>query len=507
MVFFIVTLLYHNVYGITTFIYAKLFWFPGLIFPNCSHSSLKRNMKIRFFGAAQRVTGSKHLITTNKGTHVLLDCGMFQGINTSELNLQFGFEPSEVDYLLLSHAHIDHSGLIPRLVNKGFNGKIFCTAATLDLCKIMLLDSARIQERDLERINKRRKHRGEEQLESLYSEEDVFTALSLFVPVQLNRPFYLEENLRVEYFNAGHILGSAGILLSFEDSHYTKKLFFTADIGRKHDRILDAPAPFPQADYIICESTYGDRLHEPDVDAHARLLDVVMRTCVQKRGKLIIPAFAVDRTQEMVFLLDQLESSGQLPRIPVYVDSPLAVDATRIMSRHREDFNRDILAYIEKDGDAFGFKNLKYITEVEESKALNFKPEPCIIISASGMAEAGRIKHHIANNVEDRRNTVLIVGYCSPGTLGAQLKNGNQFVRIFGEEKTVRAEVEVMDSFSAHADYAEIQDYLSCQDPAKVKGLFLVHGEIDTQKAFKERLNQQGFRNVLIPAQGDSFTL
>lgn len=464
-------------------------------------------MKIRFFGAAQRVTGSKHLITTDRGTNVLLDCGMFQGINTSELNLQFGFEPSEVDYLLLSHAHIDHAGLIPRLVNKGFNGKIFCTAATLDLCKIMLLDSARIQERDLERVNKRRKHRGEELLESLYSEEDVYTALSLFVPVKLNRPFYLEENLRVEYFNAGHILGSAGILLSFEDPHYTKKLFFTADIGRKGDRILDAPAPFPQADYIICESTYGDRLHEPDIDAHARLLEVVFRTCVQKRGKLIIPAFAVDRTQELVYLLDQLESSDKLPRIPVYVDSPLAVDATRIMSRHREDFNRDILEYIEKDGDAFGFKNLKYITKVEESKELNTRPEPCIIISASGMAEAGRIKHHIANNVEDRKNTILIVGYCSPNTLGAQLKNGSHSVRIFGEEKTVRAEVEIMDSFSAHADYEEMLDYLSCQDPAKVKELFLVHGEIDTQKAFQEKLNRAGFRNVLIPAQGESFTL
>ncbi|MBZ0306931.1 MAG: MBL fold metallo-hydrolase, partial [Anaerolineae bacterium] len=366
--------------------------------------------KIRFFGAAQRVTGSKHLITTNKGTQVLLDCGMFQGINTSELNLQFGFEPSEVDYLLLSHAHIDHSGLIPRLVNKGFSGKIFCTAATIDLCKIMLLDSARIQERDLARVNQRRRNRDEEPLESLYDEEDVYMALSLFVPVKLNEPFYPEEDLRIEYFNAGHILGSAGILLSFEDPYYTKKLFFTADIGRKNDRILDAPAPFPQSDYIICESTYGDRLHEPDIDAHARLLEIVLRTCVQKRGKLIIPAFAVDRTQELVFLLDQLESSGRLPRIPVYVDSPLAVEATRIMSRHREDFNRDILEYIEKDGDAFGFRNLKYITRVEESKELNFKSEPCIIISASGMAEAGRIKHHIANNVEDRRNTILIVG-------------------------------------------------------------------------------------------------
>lgn len=462
-------------------------------------------MKIRFYGAAQRVTGSKHLITTDRGTNVLLDCGMFQGINTSELNLSFGFDPKEVDYLLLSHAHIDHSGLIPRLVNKGFTGQIYCTAATMDLCKIMLLDSARIQERDLDRVNKRRRNRGDEELESLYTEEDVFQAMSMFVPVKLNQPFYLEENLRIEYFNAGHILGSAGILLTFESTQHTKKLFFTADIGRKGDRILDSPAPFPQADYIICESTYGDRLHEPDIDAHSRLLEIVHKTCVQKRGKLIIPAFAVDRTQELVFILDQLESEGKLPRIPVYVDSPLAVEATRIMSRHREDFNADILEYIERDGDAFGFKNLTYITEVEQSKALNFKAEPCIIISASGMAEAGRVKHHIANNVEDRKNTVLIVGYCSPNSLGAQLKGGQSTVRIFGEEKLVRADVEVMDSFSAHADYVEMQEYLSCQDPSKVKNLFLVHGEIRTQEAFREKLLAQGFRQVSIPAQGDAY--
>jgi metallo-beta-lactamase family protein len=464
-------------------------------------------MKIRFYGAAQRVTGSKHLITTDRGTNVLLDCGMFQGINTSDLNLHFGFEPKEVDYLLLSHAHIDHSGLIPRLVNKGFTGKIFCTSATMDLCKIMLLDSARIQERDLDRVNKRRRNRGEEELEYLYTEEDVFMALSMFVPVKLNQPFYLEENLKVEYFNAGHILGSAGILLSFEAEHYTKKLFFTADIGRKGDRILDAPAPFPQADYIICESTYGDRLHEPDIDAHSRLLEIVYKTCVQKRGKLIIPAFAVDRTQELVFILDQLESQGKLPRIPVYVDSPLAVEATRIMSRHQEDYNADILAYIKKDGDAFGFQNLSYITEVEQSKALNFKAEPCIIISASGMAEAGRIKHHIANNVEDRKNTILIVGYCSPNSLGAQLKGGQSTVKIFGEDKLVRADVEVMDSFSAHADYVEMLDYLSCQDPGKVKNLFLVHGEITTQEAFKQKLLAHGFKQVSIPAQGEAFEL
>ncbi|HLO45600.1 MAG TPA: MBL fold metallo-hydrolase [Leadbetterella sp.] len=462
-------------------------------------------MKLQFFGAAQQVTGSKHLLTTSNGTKILLDCGMFQGINTTELNLNFGFDPAEIDYLLLSHAHIDHTGLVPRLVKKGFKGQIFCTAATKSLCEIMLMDSARIQERDLERVNKRRKHRGEEELELLYEEDDVTAALSLFQIISLNQPFYLEEGVRIEYFNAGHILGSAGILIHLEEAGHTKKIYFTGDIGRPNDKILRSPESFPQVDYLICESTYGDRLHEPEMDMKSHLLDLVHKTCVVKRGKLIIPAFAVDRTQELVFALDQLESEGKLPRIPVYVDSPLAVNATMVMKKHREDFNPDILKYIERDGDAFGFDNLHYITEVEDSKALNESKQPCIIISASGMAEAGRIKHHIANNIENPDNTILMVGYCSPNSLGAQLKTGQPTVKIFGEEKIVKAHVAIMDSFSAHADYSEIIDLLKCQNSEEVKTLFLVHGEYETQKSFKEKLLQEGFKNVIIPAQKEAF--
>jgi metallo-beta-lactamase family protein len=462
-------------------------------------------MKLQFFGAAQQVTGSKHLLTTSKGTKILMDCGMFQGINTSELNLNFGFNPAEIDYLLLSHAHIDHTGLVPRLVKKGFKGQIFCTSATKSLCEIMLMDSARIQERDLERINKRRRNRDEEELELLYEEHDVNKALALFEIIKLNQPFYLEEGVRIEYFNAGHILGSAGILIHLEEGNETKKIYFTGDIGRPNDKILRSPDSFPQVDYLICESTYGDRLHEPELDMKAHLLDLVHKTCVVKRGNLIIPAFAVDRTQELVFALDQLEFEGKLPRIPVYVDSPLAVNATMVMKKHREDFNPDILKYIERDGDAFGFDNLHYITEVEESKALNESKEPCIIISASGMAEAGRIKHHIANNVEEPDNTILMVGYCSPNSLGAMLKTGQPTVKIFGQEKIVNAEIAIMDSFSAHADYSEIIGLLKCQDPSKVKSLFLVHGEYKTQQAFKEKLNAEGFKNIVIPDHAESF--
>ncbi|MER0440846.1 MBL fold metallo-hydrolase [Emticicia sp. W12TSBA100-4] len=464
-------------------------------------------MKIQFYGAAQRVTGSKHLITTNKGTKILLDCGLFQGIGTTELNLQFGFDPKDVDFLILSHAHIDHTGLVPRLVRKGFKGTIYATPATKDLCEIMLMDSAHIQEKDLERINKRRIGRNEEPYELLYNADDVEAALKLFKTVDYHAPFYLEEGVRVEYFDAGHLLGSAGIYLTFEEEHHNKTLFFTGDIGRPNDKILRSPEPFPQADYILCESTYGNRLHEPEADMKTHLLRIVYQTCIEKKGKLLIPAFAVDRTQELIYALDQLAHEGLLPKIPVYVDSPLSVKATMVMKNNEECFNPEILAYVKHDGDAFGFENLHYISDVMESKALNDSKQPCIIISSSGMAEAGRIKHHIKNNVEKPSTTILLVGYCSPGSLGAALKTKPAEVRIFGETFKVRADIEIMDSFSAHADYKEMMHHLSCQDTSKVKKLFLVHGEIDTQLIFKNRLNSMGFHDIQIPAQGESFDL
>ena len=464
-------------------------------------------MKIQFYGAAQRVTGSKHLVTTQKGTKILLDCGLFQGIGTTELNLHFGFDPQELDFLILSHAHIDHTGLVPRLVRKGFKGTIYATPATKDLCEIMLMDSAYIQEKDLERINKRRIKRKEEPFELLYNAEDVTNALAMFKTVDYETPFVIEEGVTAKYFDTGHLLGSVGIYLTLEEEDSTKTLFFTGDIGRPNDKILRSPQPFPQADFIICESTYGNKLHEPELDVKAHLLRIVQETCVTKQGKLLIPAFAVDRTQELIYALDQLSHDGFLPKIPVYIDSPLSVKATMAMRKNEECFNPEILAYIKHDGDAFDFENLHYISEVTESKALNESSEPCIIISSSGMAEAGRIKHHIKNNILKPSTTILLVGYCSPGSLGAELKSGAKEVRIFGETFAVKATIEVMDSFSGHADYSEIIQYLACQDASKVKKVFLVHGEIDTQTAFKSRLNAVGFKDIFIPAQGEGFDL
>ncbi|MCK6609887.1 MAG: MBL fold metallo-hydrolase [Bacteroidia bacterium] len=467
-------------------------------------------MKLQFFGAARMVTGSKHLLTLNDGTKILLDCGLVQGKleNREDLNRKFGFNPAEVDYLILSHAHIDHSGLIPRLVREGFNGIIFCTAATHDLCKLMLMDSSRIQEDDIKYLNKRRIKKGLPPVEPLYEEEDVSKALSLIQELEYDQVLRINANLSIHFTDAGHLLGSACVHLKIRTApRKFVQLSFTGDIGKYGDSILRDPQPFSAPDYLICESTYGNKLHPTVGDAREELLSIIKHTCIDKKGKLIIPAFSVDRTQEIIYLLDQAWNEGLLPNIPVYVDSPLSVKATDVMREHNECYRDEFLDYIAKDSDPFGFKNLKFITDVEESKTLNAKKEPCIIISASGMAEAGRIKHHIANNIQKPSTTILLVGYCTPESLGGRLKSGASSVRIFGDEYPVKAEVRSLDYYSAHADYVEMLKFLGEMKPKKVRKLFLVHGEYDNQLAFKERLLDAGFRHIFIPGHGESFDL
>ncbi len=458
-------------------------------------------MKIQFFGAAQTVTGSKHLLTLESGVKVLLDCGMFQGMGAEggNRNRNFGFKASEIDFVILSHAHIDHSGLLPKLFAEGFRGKIFATPATVDLCGIMLRDSAFIQVSDLKYVNKRRAKRGEELIKPLYTMEDTEEVLDAFFEVDYLQQFAINEEISFNFTDQGHLLGSAAVNITIKEKARTFTLTFTGDIGRPNDQILRGPERFPQADYILCESTYGDRLHEKIAGTEQRLLEIVKETCVQNKGKLIIPAFSVDRTQELVYALDKMKHAGILPRIKVYVDSPLSVNATNIMRKHRECFNDTILNYLKTDEDPFGFENLEYVSNVVRSKELNDIKEPCIIISSSGMAEAGRVKHHIANNIRKANTTILIVGYCTPGSLGSELKVGKKLVQIFGEYYPVNARVEVIDSYSAHADYHEMIDYLGCQEVSKVKKVFLVHGELETQQAFKNRLEDTGFSTVYIP--------
>lgn len=464
-------------------------------------------MTIQFFGAARTVTGTKHLITTDSGLRVLLDCGLFQGKGSDNdtLNRHLGFDPATLDCLLLSHAHMDHAGLIPSLVSKGFSGPVYCTPATFDLCEIMLADSAFIQEHDVEYLNKKRQRKNQAPLKALYTIEEVKRCLKQFVKMPYQTRFNIGRDVSVQFLDSGHILGSAGVHLTMKTSEKITTLFFTGDIGRSTDEILKAPAPFPPSDFIIAESTYGNRLHEKMSDATHRLLEAVINTCLRKKGKLIIPAFSLGRTQEVVYALDLMYDKGLLPPIDVYVDSPLSLNATEIMRKHPECFNDEIREHMRIDSDPFGFNRLHYIRDIEESKALNSKREPCIIISASGMLEAGRIKHHVKNNIGDARNTILIVGYTPPGTLGGDLLALKPKVRIFGREYEVKAEVVEINSYSAHADYEEMIAYLSCQEKKKVKKLFLVHGEYDVQQQYREKLIESGFQAIEIPELGSSW--
>ena len=468
-------------------------------------------MNLQFFGAAQVVTGSKHILTTPEGKKILLDCGLFQGKieNKNDLNRNFGFTPYEIDYLILSHAHIDHSGLIPRLVKEGFRGIIFATPATISLCEIMLLDSAHIQSDDAKYINKRKKKHNEPLVEALYTEDDAMRALDLMVAVEYDEKLQIDKETTLHFTDAGHILGSALVNLTVKQKNGKKlQIAFTGDVGKYNDSILRDPQPFPQCDILLCESTYGDRLHPVIEDTEKRLLEVVRKTCVENSGKLIIPAFSVDRTQELVYALDKMKDNGTLPNIKVFVDSPLSVKATAVIRKHQECYNKDFIEHIQKDPDPFGFKNLTYVSDVEQSKLLNDIKEPCIIISASGMAEAGRIKHHIKNNIENTKNTILIVGYCTPDSLGGRLKNGATEVRIYGVTYPVKANVESMDYYSAHADYEGIFKLLECQNKKKINHLFLVHGEKEVQEHFKTKFIERGYScRIDIPEQGEKFDL
>jgi metallo-beta-lactamase family protein len=458
-------------------------------------------MKIAFHGAARTVTGSKHLLTLKNGRKYLLDCGMFQGLgpDTDTANREWGFNPGEVDFLILSHAHIDHSGLIPKLVKDGFSGKVFATPATRELSNVLLEDSANIQQEDIKYANKKRVAEGQSYLQPLYDEENARQASELFTPVEYNTWFTIDENVQLLYLDAGHIIGSATVHLKITEEGKETHLTFSGDVGRYRDVLLNSPQEFPQADYILIESTYGDSLHDPDVNTPDLLLQWIEKTCLQKKGKLVIPAFSVGRTQEILFALNQLENENRLPPLDYFVDSPLSITVTEIVKKYPQLFNKNIQKILQTDSDPFAFKGLKYIKSVGESKSLNVRNEPFVVISASGMAEAGRVKHHISNTIENSKNTILLVGYCEPNSLGGKLMAGVKEVSIFGVHHEVNAEVGIIRSMSAHGDYNDLSQFLSCQDPKKVKKLFLVHGEYPVQQAFKERLLKKGFMDIEIP--------
>lgn len=466
-------------------------------------------MKLKFWGAARTVTGSHHIVEC-MGKRIALDCGLFQGhrADMDVLNREFPAPPSTLSAVVLSHAHIDHAGNIPNLVKQGFTGSIYCTAPTADLSRIMLLDSGFIQERDVEFVNKRRKRRGETPVLPLYTAKDAEACFGQLVEVPLHHEFAVAPGFRARFLHAGHILGSAVTRLEITEKDRVHALAFTGDIGRENMEILpdfEAPA---DVDTLICESTYGNRKHEPPEDLKNKLLEVLTRT-FDRGGRVIIPAFSVGRTQEIVYRLNQLWNEGRLPRVPIYVDSPLSARATEVFRKHAAFYNRR--AHEEStSGDLFGFETLEYISDHEASKALNFRHEPMVIISASGMAENGRIRHHLANNITNPKNTILIVGFMAENTLGRMLVERRPIVRIFGEEFHVKAEVKVLNGFSAHADEDELRDFIfktRTRSGGKLKRVFLVHGEEEPMSSLAGWVRDTMGLECHMPNRGDEFEL
>jgi metallo-beta-lactamase family protein len=465
-------------------------------------------MDIGFYGAAKTVTGSQFLITVND-KNILIDCGLFQGKRDEsyEKNRNFDFDPSIVDHLVLTHAHIDHSGNIPNLVRNGFKGKIHATSATTDLCRIMLHDSAFIQEKDTEFVNKIRAKQHKPPFKPLYTQADVEKSLPLFHSHDYDETYTLAKGIRVTFRDAGHILGSAGILFEINENGRQYRIGFSGDIGRPNMPLIHNPNLLRDLDYLVMETTYGNRIHSPFEEVEDKLTDIIT-SVAQNGGKIIIPAFAVGRTQVMVYILHKLFDNHRIPEIPIFVDSPLGLHATEVFRHHYDMLDRETKRiFLDGHRDPFGFNRLTYVRSVEESKSLNNIDYPHIIISSSGMAEGGRILHHLKNNVSNKKATILFVGYAAEHTLARKLVDKESEVKIFGEKHKVKATIKSLDSFSAHADRHELLHYLNHCPPEKMKKIFLVHGEPDQQVSFKNALRSKGYQNVHIAEPNEVVTI
>lgn len=469
-------------------------------------------MEITFYGAARTVTGSQHLLDIS-GRRILLDCGLYQGPRkeSEDRNRHLPFDARSVDTLILSHAHIDHSGNIPNLVKSGFTGRIISTFATRDLCNIMLRDSAKIQEGDIEYLNKKRQRQNLPPLEPIYTMADALKSLKHFLCIGYESPYQVAPGITLTFYDAGHILGSAIVALDIEgeaDGQPTR-LVFTGDLGRDNRPILNDPTVLDHADILVMESTYGNREHPKDRDTDQLLKDTICDT-IERGGKVIVPAFAVGRTQELVYRLNNLVENGDLPSdLAVYVDSPLAIDVTSVFRSHPEAYDEEAARILLTDSDRnlFGFQMMRYTRSTEESKALNHLKHPAVIISASGMAEAGRILHHLKNNVEDKRNTILITGFMAPNTLGRRIAERQKRIKIFGESYDLRARVVDLPGMSGHADRSELLGWAGHLKP-RPRRVFLVHGDPDAALALADRLRKDlGFPRVDVPELGQRFTL
>jgi metallo-beta-lactamase family protein len=464
------------------------------------------NVSVTFLGAVRTTTGSTHLVDTGK-MRILLDCGLFQGKRKEafEKNRNFSFEPSSIDMVVLSHAHMDHAGNLPTLVKAGFRGKIMATPPTIELCDIMLRDSAHLQVKDVEHVNKRRARQGKALFEPLYKPEDVDEVISRFVSVEYEKEVTIGEGITLCFHDAGHLLGSATVELNLKSNGKTGRLLFTGDLGRNGTPILRNPVTVSGIDFLITEATYGNRIHPPKADAIGRLKGFIEDIVMQK-SRLIIPSFSVGRTQEVLYYLHELYTAGRIPAVPVFVDSPLSNAATMVYDHHPDYYNADTVSMVMKNDSPFYFKAINYVESVEDSKKLNSMSGPAIIISASGMCEGGRILHHLANNISDPRNIILFVGYQAENTLGRKLVEHADTVKIFGESYPVLARVHTINAFSAHADRNELLEFImGCGK--QIKQIFIVHGELTEIEPFGALLREHGFSNVTIPVEGERFTL
>ena len=459
------------------------------------------------YGAAEEVTGSKHLLATDQ-VKVLVDCGLFQGHREEayQKNKTMPFSPYTLAACVNTHAHLDHCGTYPLLVKEGFSGDVLATPATRDICNLVLMDSAHIQAYDARFLHKEQKRRPQSWRKvypPLYDERDVEAAMAQFVTVAYEHPFPLAPGITATLFDAGHILGSAQARLEVQNGGRSVAVGFTGDLGRRNRPILKDPRTLPPVDYLVCESTYGDRLHDPMDRTEEELAEVVRETAA-KGGRVIIPAFAIERTQELVYILHRLHDQGRIPSVPVFVDSPMAVSATAIFRTHSECFDKEtVREFLDRGEGPFTFDALQYVTDAEASKKLNDLRVPCIIIATSGMCEAGRILHHLVHGVDDPRNTILVVGFMAANTLGRALADKRPEVRIFGQRHPVRARVKILNAFSAHADYREIGDYVKGLDADRLKAVFLVHGEPSAQSNLRSHLLSLGVPKVEILKGGE----
>ncbi len=464
-------------------------------------------MRLHCFGGAQTVTGSQHVLSVN-GRSLGIECGLFQGRRTEsyEKNLTFAFDPASLDCLILSHAHIDHSGNIPNLVKRGFSGPVYATPPTADLCRIMLRDSAYLQLKDLEFVNAKKRKQHDTPLEPLYTMHDAEACMDKFRPVPYNQAFSPIPGVTVTFRDAGHILGSAGASFEITEDGRLTRFGFTGDIGRPNMAVIHDPNILRDLDILLMESTYGNRKHGPS-DHVEEDLAATIRETPASGGKVIIPAFAVGRTQQLVYHFHKLFNEDRIPDMPIFVDSPLACDATAIFRNHPECMDRETnRIFISGHEDPFGFSRLKYIHDINESKALNGLSYPHIIISSSGMCEGGRILHHLRNNIENPRNLILFVGYAARETLARKLMDGQRVVRIFGVEHTVKCKIKTIDAFSAHADSEELLTYASLTPPGKLRHIVLVHGEEDQAIPLRDALLSKGYPNVHYPSPGEDLS-